>query len=188
MLSKRQFSNLWFTRKVSDELVKVINYNKNLQEPHVFWAWLINLYSSTITLEICKLIDDDKQCVSLMILLNSLKKSEFLTESNFLQLFKQDDKNGIFFDIEIKEWYKKQISVNGSENANEMIEKDIVYLKQSTEKIRKLRDTVIAHLDKKSLNEEYKNSFNFDKSTIDEICLLIETLIQKYNFFYLSGI
>lgn len=199
---KKQFSNFWFTKKISDELVKLINNNKNLQEPHVFWTWLINLYSSTITLEICKLIDKDKYSQnsgSLMKLLKNLKENKFLTEENFLNFYKANrpkityhDERARELDMEtlddrVRESYKEIIGENKAKDANEMIEKDIEALNQNTEKIKKYRDTVIAHFDKKSLNEEYIKSFKFEMNKIDEIYSLIENLIKKYYRLIYTG-
>lgn len=199
---EKQFSSFWFTKKISDELLKTINNHRNLQEPQVFWNWLINLYSSTITLEICKLIDKDKHnqnCGSLMELLESLKESKFLTEENFLNFYKANRIKITYHDERAREWdiktlddrvrkgYKETINENNSKNSNEMIEKDIETLKQSTKRIKEYRDTVIAHFDKKSLNEEYIKSFEFSTEQIDEIYLLIETLIQKYYYLIYPG-
>jgi hypothetical protein len=186
---KEHFANLWFTKKVNNKLIELVKNNRNLQEPHVFWFWLKNLYNSTIVLEICKLIDKDEDynSISLMNLLNSLKGSGFLTENNYFQLFKSYDETNMFLDNEIRDWYKETIKENNSTDFNEMIEKDINALKQCTEKIKKYRDTIIAHFDKKALKDEYRKSFDFDLDEIDKICLFIETLIQKYNSLIYQG-
>lgn len=163
------------SRYLYNEIQKIEKNHPNLPENNIFFHWIKDNYINNVTLLICRLRDNHKDCISFYKLLNEIKKfPELLSRDRFLSITKDinvSEKNATSLFNKLAGKYKKNID-------SLQVQLDLCSFLEKSEKIQDYRDNVIAHTDKR----EFENWFcEFE---LDECINQIEKLAIKYRTFF----
>lgn len=167
------YFNILQTRLIYEKLKEILLQNKKIDDSNVFFWWLKQNYVYSLIIQIVKLIDYDKDSVSLLNLMNKLLKSRYISEDQYLKTFKVHPTQET--DDSIKKEFNNLINKNNACCPVEMIIIDKEIIEEKCKKIRKYRNKIIAH------NCKRQKDLKLTIGDIDDTIEFLKELINKYK-------
>jgi hypothetical protein len=153
------------------EIGEIVKNNKSIQKPYDFHNWIKLNYVESTFVGIRKLMDHDKRSISLYHLLKELEANpQVITRESHLSFYSKQNKiiGNKCFD---------RIAGSGSNKLSKRVpQNDLKQLKNAEDKIRKIVNQKIAHLDRKNLKRKYPTFHE-----VVDVISLFEKIFLKYQ-------
>ena len=139
---KTEVQNLLVDQHIFYEVQSIIKSNSNIQKPNTFNRWMAKSYATSMSVAVRRLVDGDRQSVSLVRLLQDLKKGpECVSREAYKRRLFNFDTPLEYLDSD----YSKILGPEAQYPDPSKIDDEIRKLKVGTESLKKYVDKNVAH-------------------------------------------
>ena len=137
---------LLIMRHIFVEVQKIIKANPRIHQESSFYSWMSDVYVAAATMGVRRQVDNDSQSISLVRLLEEIKKNpEVLTRKWFVALYTDPGIRALIADRD----FDRFAGTIGTHVDPSFVEADIVALKSKAKNLERYATKLVAHLDKK---------------------------------------
>jgi AbiU2 len=163
--------NLYTQRHIYNEVRKILENNHKVQEPDDFFYWVSVWYSSSMSVVIRKLADNDRNSISFRRLLEGIKNNpRVISRTRFKQLFVDGNYEEFLADAD----FDRYVGAGNEYIDLSVVQNEIDELTVKTSKLKDYVDKRVAHHDKEEFNAIPKYS------DLDEAIDFIGELYKRY--------
>jgi len=135
--------------KLYDDYIEIVKNNPEIQNPRDFHDWVMRNYYESALMVIRRLVDTNRDCISLINLLEEIKcYYQLITKEFYLREYPEGD--GVLPATRdyAEDRFDEVFSSDGLTLSQEVVEADISELKKQTEIVEKFIDNTLAHRNK----------------------------------------